>query len=350
MTSFIWGSCLFFVLLYLALIFESSSLLLLCLVEAVLLMLAVCYLRKDIRQLKVWIEMPVSIAQRNREFHTKLTVAHVKRTGYRKVKVLVEYGNNMKKRPSKTFLTIASVPAGKSAYQFGLTIQAPGCYDFRLKKVRVYDMSGLFYAEKKLEGCASAMVMPKIREIPVSIGERVSLFFADADVYDELRPGYDPAETFGVREFRDGDKLPTVHWKLSAKTDELMVRERSLPKACPVVCFLNFNTKEEGAMLELVASLSFSMMDAGCPHFCVWKSMSDKDLIRTRVDDEESFYLFLTAFMQDRAPEEMQDIEDRYYEKYRGEHYLHEILLEDGKLYLDDARIEDTEHMELILN
>ena len=53
--------------------------------------------------------------------------------------------------------------------------------------------------------------------------------FGDADVYDDFRPGNDSSEIFDVREFRDGDKIQSIHWKLSAKMQELVVREDSQP-------------------------------------------------------------------------------------------------------------------------
>ena len=48
--------------------------------------------------------------------------------------------------------------------------------------------------------------------------------------------GYDPSELFDVREFQNGDRLQSVHWKLSARTDELMVKELSLIHISGRIC------------------------------------------------------------------------------------------------------------------
>ena len=93
---------------------------------------------------------------------------------------------------------------------------------------------GFFNVTKRVKKYANVEVMPQIDEIPVRITDRVRNFFGDSDIYDDLRPGYDPSELFDVREFQNGDRLQSVHWKLSARTDELMVKENSLPKACAV--------------------------------------------------------------------------------------------------------------------
>lgn len=70
------------------------------------------------------------------------------------------------------------------------------------------------------------------------VSEHTRNFFGEADVYDDFHPGDDPSEIFGVREFRAGDKMQSIHWKLSAKSDDLLVRENSQPKACPLVFLL----------------------------------------------------------------------------------------------------------------
>ena len=87
--------------------------------------------------------------------------------------------------------------------------------------------------------------MPQIDEIPVRITDRVRNFFGDSDIYDDIRPGYDPSELFDVREFQNGDRLQSVHWKLSARTDELMVKENSLPKACAVAIVADLKGNKE---------------------------------------------------------------------------------------------------------
>ena len=46
-----------------------------------------------------------------------------------------------------------------------------------------------------------------------------------------LRPGYDPSGCL-MSGFQNGDRLPECALELSARTDELMVKENSLPKAC----------------------------------------------------------------------------------------------------------------------
>jgi hypothetical protein len=80
-------------------------------------------------------------------------------------------------------------------------------------------------------------------------------------------------------------------------------------------------------------------MDAGCPHYAVYNSRSCGDIVRQRVDDEESFYLLLMNYMQDMGDAEL-DIQERYRQKYRGQHFLHALLFSGGDaISLDGKRL-----------
>lgn len=45
--------------------------------------------------------------------------------------------------------------------------------------------------------------------------------------YSGSRPGDDPGETYDIREYRSGDSIRQIHWKLSGKLDDIMIREKA---------------------------------------------------------------------------------------------------------------------------
>jgi uncharacterized protein (DUF58 family) len=277
------------------------------------------------------ITVPICIAESGRPFGVDVEVVARGQIPFSKVRAVIRYGERTDRRMKKEKMILRCEKT-----ECTVTIHTPGCYTFSLCRIRIYDLTGLFYLTKKCDAQTQVIVFPELEAIPVILGERVRNFFGDADIFDDLRPGYDPGEMFGIREFRDGDRLQNVYWKLSAKTDELIVKENSLPKACPAVCFFAPGRKNREKTLGRIASISYSLMDAGCPHFAVWKSAGSNDILRTRVDDEESYYMFLTAFLQDAVYETPQNLKAEYLRKYRGEHYLHEISIDaDGNPEVD---------------
>lgn len=186
-------------------------------------------------------------------------------------------------------------------------------------------------------------------------------------MYDELRSGDDANEVFQIRPFQNGDKVQSIHWKISARMDELMVKENGHPKACPVALLLDSRGKNTGKdtvrkrdiYYMAVASISYSLMDAGCPHYVAWFSGQTMDLVRIRVDDEESFYQFLAFYLNEKEDKGQEDIQALYKEKYRSELILHHIVLnEKMEIRLDkkllktirkDHAKEDIHELEFIL-
>jgi uncharacterized protein (DUF58 family) len=325
---------------YIALIYESSALILLAITEAVFVVLGfVCAFYRT-RRLRAALRIPISLADKQAPVSVGVELKNNTKLAVLRVKLLVEC-SRCEKRIWRRWISFSNVLSGTSGQFFSVSMDEPGCYEFTVKKLRVYDMTGLIHLDIRQKSFGRILVLPEIREIPVHLGEDTRNFFGDAETYDELRPGYDPAETFDVRQFRDGDRLQSIHWKLSVKLDDLVVRERSLPKGCPVVLFLDASGGKSD-FFAWVSAISFSLMDAGCPHFAVWFSRRENDILRARVDDEESFYLFLTTYLEDGdMGTSAAALTERYREKYRGQQYLHALYLNGRpELFLDGERLQ----------
>ena len=245
-----------------------------------------------------------------------------------------------------------------------------GSYEYELVKVRIYDLTGLFYVHKKIKRFADIQVLPELDAVAVQVSERVRRYFGEAENYDDFQPGTDVSQIFDVREYRPGDRLQRIHWKLSAKSDGLLVREDSQPLACAVVFLLDMLPQMAGkgrhmrrsreayaeTFLTIAADLVYSMMDAGCPHYVAWQE--ETEIKRLRVEDEESVYLFLMQFMECQK-ETAGSLRQRYEQQYRCEHPVHRLeltpelfLVLDGQTLADfggDNWRQKLEEMELVL-
>ena len=255
-------------------------------------------------------------------------------------------GQPLLKKKKKRWLRGGMAESGTNSFDYPLIMEDYGSYELLLKKVRVYDLTGLFYMQKTVKSSGFVQVLPNMQEIGVHLTEAVKNFIGEADIYDEHRAGDDHSELFQVRPFQNGDKIQSVHWKLSARLDDLLVREDSLPKACPVVFLLRYVKEKQrkaekvNAYLVILASISFSLMDSGCPHYAAWYSSSRQDVVRVRVDNEESLYQFLSCYLEETFESSKTDLLEAYEEKYRGEHYLHLLELDEQlRLYKNREQI-----------
>ena len=162
-----------------------------------------------------------------------------------------------------------------------------------LESVRLYDLFGIFYIKRKVQRKAYVKVMPEFELMPVEITRATREFQADAEEYSGEKKGDDPSELYQVREYRIQDSVRDIHWKLSAKEETFMVKERGFPLGCVVLVWIDFAEKERSAagfsrLLETAASLSITLAEQKCIHLAAWYEEKNERIGMKRVKDEKS--------------------------------------------------------------
>lgn len=322
---------------YVALIYKSTALMLLAYLEAAFFAVSFFYLFFLRFVIRSRVEIPVGISEVGKENLVKIIIKNRFFLPILRMKAYVEVKETLSGKCYKRWMTLSEVTSGDNPYIQSLILPGAGNYRVSLTKLRIYDLTGLLYLTKKGKSSGKIQILPKLHDVPVRLTAAIKNFHGEADVYDEHRSGHDNSELFQVRSYQKGDRMQRVHWKLTAKQDELMVKEQSLPKSCPVVLFLNCHPAKKNrsinkavAFVEAVASLSFSLTDARCPHYVVWYDHQEMDIMRVRVDDEESLFYFLSILMnvEWRVPRE--ELLERYKEKYKMEPYVWAISLDEN--------------------
>lgn len=338
MISFIVGLLVIVITFYIALIYSSATLGLLGFAEAALFVMAFVFLLWYRRKISATIEIPIAVVNHGEEATVLIRARNTAKFACMKISYKIRTDSSYGVKTKGRWYAGEAIYPGKNAYKNRVKLQYAGNYITTLEKIRIYDMTGIFYIDKKINRDANVMVFPQLIDVSVRISEHTRNFYGDSDIYDDFRPGEDSSEIFDVREFRDGDRLQQIHWKLSAKADELLIREDSQPLACPLVFLLEY--RKEGRLtgktrkqlnqeqyISVVASLVFSLMDAACFHYVSWFSQSKNDMVRIRVDDEESYYLFLTCYLSDTYGTVKMPLEDMYRDKYRGDQSIYTMVL-----------------------
>lgn len=331
-----WGLLLVIVAtLYEALMYDNETIMLLVYMEAALFVVSAISLFLRRRKLEVDLEIPVGIAENSGEGMMKLTVINEGKAPIARMKALLVIRDVARGKKKKLWVKLPAIPGGegenenKFEYVKNVRFYGTGKYIVTLKKVRLYDMTGLFYSNLRVNKTTQIQVLPKLYDMPVQVTARIKYFYGESDVYDEHSPGYDNTELFQIRTYQRGDRVQSIHWKLSAKQEEIVVKEQALPKVCPVILFLDFTpvgkgkkAKRQLSYIDAVASISYSMMDNGCAHFVAWYDKDKMDVDRIRVDDEESLFYFIGTLMKIQWIKAGEDLKQRYSDKYHSEPYV----------------------------
>jgi uncharacterized protein (DUF58 family) len=105
------------------------------------------------------------------------------------------------------------------------------CQSVRIEAARiyVYDYLRIIMLSRRIDISSCVLVMPQIPDVGVISKMQKDISEDDGLMYSTEKPGDDPTEIFAIREYEGGDKIRNIHWKLTAKTDKLMVKDYGLP-------------------------------------------------------------------------------------------------------------------------
>lgn len=118
---------------------------------------------------------------------------------------------------------------GRQDYSFSIKSDHCGDVEIELVSIKFNDYFELYYKNKSINKKIKLYILPQIGPIDSITVSRRNIIDVDGEKYSEVKSGDDPSQVFDFREYHPGDKLHSVHWKLSARRGNYMVKEYSLP-------------------------------------------------------------------------------------------------------------------------
>lgn len=158
-----------------------------------------------------------------------------------------------------------------------LRIESPHCgkLSVEVERIIIRDPFGLFRCRRQADIRGSLPVLPNSFEMAIEL-QAPNAPDMNSDEYSAIRPGDDPSALYGIRDYREGDPLHSIHWKLSSKFNRMIVKERSLPVAnavlllwdnCPTAAF---TAEAADHACEALISASQALADLYVPHQIAW--------------------------------------------------------------------------------
>ena len=176
-------------------------------------------------------------------------------------------------------------------------------------RLSICDLLGLCSLPRPVSGQAELLVLP----VPASL-EIPPELTGEQDRGKRLRPrpGGGPGEDSDLRAYRPGDPMKSVHWKLSTKRDELVVREVLEPcRAELILSFDHFGTPETlDAVLDRLCALSRALLERERPHRIQWADPVSGAVEDHSVEDARGLRAALAAACSAPAPETGRSILD----------------------------------------
>lgn len=142
------------------------------------------------------------------------------------------------------------------------------------------------------------LVYPELSEVEI-LKVPPSASNQDPEAYDNRKKGFDVTETIGIREYRSGDSIKSIHHKLSGKYEELMVKEPGFPVEQRYLLLIDPGGEEEKkvtgeaaeSFAEYVLSYGTALFEQQIPfQYLLWK---EEEFINHAVTCEEDFMDFM---------------------------------------------------------
>lgn len=187
--------------------------------------------------LKIHLNVQIPVVEKGQEFPVEIWVENTGFLPMPKIRLTLLHDSDYVGKPEKKRLTLGIGPKKKERQKEKFTMKYAGRYYFYVTEARVYDAIRLFSKKVPVrDDNVFVNVLPTIREIPVEVDPRTRQHMPDSDEYATDRKGEDVSEIYAIREYRPGDSMKAIHWKLSARTKHWMVKEFSFPRACRCFC------------------------------------------------------------------------------------------------------------------
>lgn len=212
-----------------------------------------------------------------------------------KAEARIEYSNIFNNEKNSFTMLMPIQAKNDQNVSFQLCSKYCGIVSVRCAGINIYDPIRLFKFTVGKNSHTEIAVMPEGHEISgqVCFTDRVN---DESSMFSEHKPGDDPSEVFDLRSYNPGDKLNRIHWKLSSKKDEFIVKDYSLPVDIPCTLFLDLkcSVNEEfllpvfDTLVESFVSLSQFMIENERIHTVVFYSCSQKAFIEKTISGPDA--------------------------------------------------------------
>lgn len=196
---------------------------------------------------------------------------------------------------------VGLLPKQKKDIPFTVFCPHSGEITLTVEKAVCADWFDLFRREFPVRVKKTLTVLPLMFDPSVSLKSQ-DMAMPDSDAYSATKAGSDPGETFAIREYVPGDAIRKIHWKLSEKTGQMMVREFGLPVVNEVALLLEtapgVTAEDNDAVTEVFSSISSALLAKEISHHIYWTDPQTDELTQFVISSHEDFGFMLEQLLR----------------------------------------------------
>jgi|GEM_PF-169140 len=331
-----WGMYLVFVLFlaYESVIYHHAAVSMLLVAAIILPVISLALLVIARSKIKVTMKIPVPVSEKNNPIQMQIDIKRGVLLPVGQVDLRMRCISGFTNQQKVTHLTIDHDGKRDSHVIYDISGRQCGKVKIVIDRIRMKDLFGLCSLNKKVNLEKEITFLPKIYETMVEVSEGVRHFAGETEEDEPEAAGNDHSQIYQIRPYRPGDRLQTIHWKLTARSGELYVREAGEPICLAVGIFMDFYADSPAeknnaeALIEAALSVSNALLEQNCRHFIVWYDADARRLSKQRIGKIEDIYALMNYLMSAACYEEPADLKEMYKEAFPYGLYAADITLE----------------------
>lgn len=173
------------------------------------------------------------------------------------LKLNIEIKNKFIQVAGNKIIEVPTYIMGTNTIKIPIISSYCGIVSFEVKDIVIRDLGGFISIKKKINKEIETYVFPDTQNIEEIEQQNLSDMAMEAD--ESSKRGSDFADVCNVREYLPGDRLMNIHWKLTAKKDILMVKERVSMSDSQIVILVELCKGIKHSYLDDVISMAFGV-------------------------------------------------------------------------------------------
>lgn len=210
------------------------------------------------------------------------------------VNVKLQVKNAFFRLEGEHMLNIPAYAGQRNEISYPLSSEYLGILSIEAKQLQVLDCLGFVCWKRDIAEKKEIVLLP-LGAIEVE-PDMAAVSNGMTELEESRKKGHDFSDVQDVREYRPGDKLQNIHWKLSAKKDMLMVKERvSLSSSQLIVLVELFQNETMILNRILIAAYSVAhyLLQNQIPFTLQWWSAAEQDMKRMPVDNPQDLDVWI---------------------------------------------------------
>lgn len=232
---------------------------------------------------------------------------------------------------------LMSISGHRNHFEIPMETDLCGETYIECQDVCVFDLLKLFRASGKKPRTIRTVVYPESVDIQLELNKNMTGAPQDEGMIQN-RKGNDPSEIFDIREYVPGDDIRSIHWKLSSKTDTLILREASDPSHYNAVILPDFGRKQLGDAVShkevnkavgIGAAVGRQLIMKGVP-FCI-AFPDERGLHLTEIRNKSDYQKMLSQWLALRVQENSGDGLKYFTMEHMEKYFTRLLILSAGK-------------------